>query len=366
VVYLLNTTEWIKGSTSWCSHSSNLVKERARGESVCSLHLEEGVITNNVEINTGNMVSGGKTVSHGRIFGCVQKANKLLGVVSGHKGTNPSLQTVAMVMRLRMDVEAQFFCVEDGWHYFPGRRKFGAIVDKALSKSKEFLDRLSDVDSIFRRSKTSCFGLAGGILNFVGRDGGAAVTPEQIGEIERMREPLLSKTSSMKGAWDNLIQCSINHDDTMVFHKISKIMWATEEVADKALFASEDFLRSWQYKGDVVIDGAGDTMDNVLEGDVGVENKVDAAVPEESVLAVDGGNEIDAEVPGGTVLAEDMEKKIGAEIPGEYVLAGDVENEIDANFDSGESQRSSNFSALSSDKEDNVGGMETRNHTTRA
>ena len=181
-----------------------------------------------------------------------------------------------------------------------------------------------------------------------------------------MRESLLSRTSSMKGAWANLIQCSINHDDTMVFHKISKIMWATEEVADKALFASEDFLRSWQYKGDVVIDGAGDTMDNVLEGDVGVENKVDAAVPEESVLAVDGGNEIDAEVPGGTVLAEDMEKKIGAEIPGEYVLAGDVENEIDANFDSGESQRSSNFSALSRDKEDNVGGMETRNHTTRA
>ena len=154
-----------------------------------------------------------------------------------------------------------------------------------------------------------------------------------------MRESLLSRTSSMKGAWANLIQCSINHDDTTVFHKISKIMWAAEEVADKALFASEVFLRSLRYKGFEVIGGTSDTVDNVLEGNVGVENEIDAAVPGENVLAEDVGNEIDADVPGENVLAGDVENEIDTEIPGEYVLAGDAENEIDTDFDSGESQR---------------------------
>ena len=114
------------------------------------------------------------------------------------------------------------------------------------------------------------------------------------------RSGRFSGTSSMKGAWDKLIQCSIDYDDTMVFHKISGIMWTAEEVADKALFASEDFLGSLQRVGG----GTGDTGDNVLEMDVGV----------------------------GTGEYND-------EVPGEDVLAGDVENQIDADFDSGASQR---------------------------
>ena len=143
---------------------------------------------------------------HGRVSGCMKKANKLMSIVSGHKGTSPTFETVAMVMRLRKDVEGN----QDVLHHKTSR----TIVDKALSKSKEFLDRLSDVDGILRCSKASCFGLAGRILDFVGRHGGAPVSPEQVRKIERMREALMSKTSSMKDAWDELIQCSIDYDDT--------------------------------------------------------------------------------------------------------------------------------------------------------
>ena len=228
---------------------------------------------------------------HGWVSGCMKKATKLMSIVSGHKGTSPTFEMVAMVMRLSKDVE-------DNGNNFRGydgvfsttrrdvlhRKTSGTIVEKVLSKSKEFLDRLSDVDGIFRRSKASCSGLAGGILDFVGRHRGAAVSPVQIRKIERMREALMSKTSSMKGAWDDLIQCSLNYDDTTVFHQISGIVWTAEDVADKALFASEDFLQSLQRGGCVVDGGTSDIVDNVLGVDVGVETQDDTEVPGNNAL----------------------------------------------------------------------------------
>jgi hypothetical protein len=157
------------------------------------------VITDNVEVKQETMVSNGKAVSRERISGCLKKANKLLSVVSKHKGTSPTFKMVAMIMKLRMDVETQFFCVEDNLDSFLGHdgefradiialyKTTGAVVDKALSKSKGFLGRLSDVDGVFHHSKTSCFGLAGRILDFIGRNGGAAVSPAQIRKVEQMR-----------------------------------------------------------------------------------------------------------------------------------------------------------------------------------
>ena len=48
----------------------------------------------------------------------------------------------------------------------------------------------------------------------------------------------------MKGSWNNLIQCALDNEDTTVFHKISEVVWTTEEAQDEALFELEDFLES--------------------------------------------------------------------------------------------------------------------------
>ena len=211
------------------------------------------------------MISKSKAVTRERIFGCLRKAKRLLNVASKHKGTSPTFKTVAMIMKLQTGVEAQFFYMEEDLEVFLrcdreyGRdedfradltdlcKTTGEVVDQALSKSKEFLGRLSDVDRVFCRSKTSCFRLAGRILDFVGRNGGATVGPARVQELERLREALVSRTSSMKSDWDKLIQCAIDNEDTTVFHEILGIVWTAEEAADKALFASEDFLQSLRH-----------------------------------------------------------------------------------------------------------------------
>ena len=125
-----------------------------------------------------------------------------LNAVSKHKGTNPTFKKVAMIMKLRTSVEAQFFhkeedldvflqCDRGYLHYEDFRAELadlgkatGEVVDQVLSKSKEFLGRLSDVGGVFRRSKTSCLRLAGEILDFVNRNGGAAVGPARVRELE--------------------------------------------------------------------------------------------------------------------------------------------------------------------------------------
>ena len=71
----------------------------------------------------------------------------------------------------------------------------------------------------------------------------------------------------MRDSWNNLIQCAIDNNDTMVFHEISEVLWTTEEAADEALFELEDFLK-------LLIDNGrgggcgGDAENNVTEMDI--------------------------------------------------------------------------------------------------
>jgi hypothetical protein len=204
-----------------------------------------------------------------------------LNAVSKHKGTNPTFKKVAMIMKLLTSVEAQFFHMEEDLDAFLRcdreyghdedfradltdlGKTTGEVVDLALSESKEFLGHLSDVGGVFRRSKTSCFRLAGGILDFVSGNGGAAVGPAWVRELERLREALVSQASSMKSSWDRLIWCAIDNEDTTVFHEISDIVWTAEKAADKALFALEDSYSPYGTRTAV-------RVTQVMETDVGV------------------------------------------------------------------------------------------------
>ena len=109
------------------------------------------------------MISNGKQGVRRRFSGCLRRAERLLNAVTKHKGTNPTFKKVAMIMKLRTSVEAQFFHMEEdldvflqcdrGYlHYEDFRAELadlgkatGEVVDQVLSKSKEFLGRLSDV-----------------------------------------------------------------------------------------------------------------------------------------------------------------------------------------------------------------------------
>ena len=115
----------------------------------------------------------------------------------------------------------------------------------------------------------------------------------------------MAQVSSMIGSWDKLIRCAIDNEDTTVFHKITDIVWTAEEAADKALFASEDFLQSLRHEDRKIGGGEGDTRNDVLETDVGVGT--------------------------GEYVDEDT---------GEGVLTGDVcMGNVDADFDGDASQK---------------------------
>ena len=124
----------------------------------------------------------------------------------------------------------------------------GETVGEALSKSGEFLCRLTDVGGIFCSSRTDCLRMAGDILGFIHKNGSAGVSPVEVLELEKLRGALMGRVANMTGSWNDLIRCAIDNDDTTVFHEISDIVWDTEETADEALFDSEDFLQSLRFK----------------------------------------------------------------------------------------------------------------------
>ena len=54
----------------------------------------------------------------------------------------------------------------------------------------------------------------------------------------------MKKFARLKGSWENLLQSTLDYDESVVFIVVSEVVEVTEEATNQTLFRLEDLLRS--------------------------------------------------------------------------------------------------------------------------
>ena len=110
---------------------------------------------------------------------CLGLATELLGLIARQKGTNPTYCDLQDIMDLRSELEDEDFqlnCLRmdpvskltHGDMSALGRAT-EETIDDALSLSETFLQRVTDIDGVFRSSKVACLELAADIMALVNK-----------------------------------------------------------------------------------------------------------------------------------------------------------------------------------------------------
>ena len=174
--------------------------------------------------------------------------------------TNPTYLDLQEIMSLRSGLDDESSYMEEELGYFLnynemfvneapfyeeisalGKATEGTVYD-AFSLSGRYLQRVTDVDGIFQSSKIACLQLASDIMAFVDKD--TAINPTEARRLAVSREALVKKFARLKGSWENLLQATLDYDESVVFAEVSEIVEVTEVATNQALFRSEDLLRS--------------------------------------------------------------------------------------------------------------------------
>ena len=70
-----------------------------------------------------------------------------------------------------------------------------------------------------------------------------AISPTEVRQLTGLKD-ILVKKFARQGSWENLLQYTLDFDESVVFNMIYELVKVTEEAIDNALFQSEDLLRS--------------------------------------------------------------------------------------------------------------------------
>ena len=95
-------------------------------------------------------------------------------------------------------------------------------VRDALSISEAFLREVKDVDGVFRGSKAAYLGLVANIMALVNKDTDMDATEAEC--LVDLRNTLVKKFARLKGSWENLLQSSLNFDESVVFTSILELV----------------------------------------------------------------------------------------------------------------------------------------------
>ena len=184
----------------------------------------------------------------------------MIDIISRQDGTNPTYPDLLDIMALRLGLDNESLCMEKEINYFLNYdtvfiteaafyteisalgRATEETVEDVLSLSGEFLRRVTDINSTFQSSQTTCLQLASDIMAFVSR--GIDVDPVETGDLTELRETLRRKFARLKGSWENLLEAALNCDESAVFDELAELVEITEAATNEALFGLEDLLQS--------------------------------------------------------------------------------------------------------------------------
>jgi hypothetical protein len=283
---------------------------------------------------------------------CLRRANDLVDITSRQNSTNPSYRDLLDIMSLRSGLQEESICVDKELNYFLNYdekfvtqqgfyveisklgRTSRETVDKALVVSTRFLRSLTDIDDVFQDSKVVCLRLAVDIMSFV--DKGNGVNPEEAGDLEELRGCLKRKFARLKGSWENLVQSTLDYNETVVFAELAELVEVTEAATDDALFGSEDLLQQLMdrdlcdgiayYGVDDTSDSEDDGVDSTLRH--GADDVEGSSMTEDDFLWTDCDTADDQDEPEENkdsptavtnVVAEEVEAKT---LSGHYVCIG--------------------------------------------
>ena len=161
---------------------------------------------------------------------CLRRANDLVDITSRQDSTDSSYKDLLDIMSLRSGLQEESIRVDEELNYFLNYdedfihqqefyvemstlgRTSRETVGTALFVSSEFIHSLTDIDGVFQDSKVVCLRLVAEITSFVDKGDGAR--PDEAGDLEELRTYLHKKFDRLKGSWENLIQSSVDYNET--------------------------------------------------------------------------------------------------------------------------------------------------------
>ena len=182
--------------------------------------------------------------------------------ITDKPNVNPTFNTVEELMTLLMGLEERREEVRDDMCYFlqyeidyAYDRRFhdeivkirditDAAVEKTISKSREFLQNIDDIDGSFASHQNECNETIESIRYYTERGGNNEPSAKKI--LTKLVDDLARRYKNMKTAWSKLIQCAIDYDNSTVFHVISEKVWTTSDAVDAATNEARRTIRSKQ------------------------------------------------------------------------------------------------------------------------
>lgn len=119
----------------------------------------------------------------------------------------------------------------------------------SISKAKEFLQNINDVDGTFAEHQSDCDEIINKIKHHTKRAKKGEQQPGKDTALESLVDNLRKKHESMKSAWSKIIQCAIDRENPTVFHEISVRVWATSDSVNAAIAEAKRAINSQETHG---------------------------------------------------------------------------------------------------------------------
>ena len=171
--------------------------------------------------------------------------------ITEKQNTNPTFGTVEEVMGLIMGLEERAKEARHDMCQFlqhgPGHtheKKFHdevmnirditeVAVKTSISRAREFLQNINDVDGTFALHRGDCNEIIGKINHHTKRNR-EREQPSNTA-LKTLVSDLTKRYESMKSAWSKIIQCAIDKENPTVFHEVSVRVWATGDSVNEAI-----------------------------------------------------------------------------------------------------------------------------------
>ena len=122
-------------------------------------------------------------------------------------------------------------------------------VRTSISKAKEFLQNINDVDGTFAEHQSDCNEIVNRIKQHTKRAKKGKQQPGTNTALKSLVDNLRKKHESMETAWSKIIQCAIDRENPTVFHEISVRVWATSDSVNAAIAEAKRAINSQETHG---------------------------------------------------------------------------------------------------------------------